>query len=164
MAKRILAATFVILAAGALIAPEVLAGGRGPSGGHMTPPRGLHAPVGKTVAHARSLLGLHHAARHDRRRDLGLPLTGWWGNGGYGGYYDPSNYTMLHDRPAQTEPFLSTVPTYPPVYSGGPYPAPFAAPVQKPVDVIVYRPGCSAETETLPWSNGKARTITMVRC
>jgi hypothetical protein len=165
MAKRILAGNFVvILAAGSLIAPEALARGRGPSGGPMTAPHALHAPVGKTVTHTRAHLGLR-AARLDRRRDLGLPLAGWWGSGWYGGYYDPSNYTMLHDRPALAEPFLPTaVPSYPPLYSGGPYPAPFAAPVQKPVDVIVYRPGCSSETETIPWSDGKERAITMVRC
>jgi hypothetical protein len=163
MAKRIWAASFVILGTGLMLASDVSAGGhRGPAG-HGA----LQAPVGKTVARARATHAFKGAGRLHHRH-FGLPLTGWWTNGWYGGAYDPSNDTMLHDGPAlayDRPAFADTVPSYPPVYSGGPYPAPYApAPARRPLDVIVYRPGCSSETQTVLWSDGKDRTITMVRC
>ena len=163
MAKRIWAASFIaILGAGSMLASDVSAGGHRAATGAGA----LHAPVGKTVARARATHAFKGAARLHHRH-LGLPVTGWWTNGWYGSY-DPSNDTMLpngsapaYDRPA----FADTVPSYPPVYSGGPYPAPYAAPpARRSLDVIVYRPGCSSETQTILWSDGKDRTITMVRC
>jgi hypothetical protein len=163
MAKRIWAASFIaILGAGSMLASDVAAGGHRAAIGAGA----LHAPVGKTVARAQTSHAFRGAARLHHRHS-GLPLTGWWTNGWYGGTY-PSNDAMLHngfasayDRPA----FADTVPSYPPVYSGGPYLASYAAPpARRPLDVIVYRPGCSSETQTVPWSDGKDRTITMVRC
>jgi hypothetical protein len=161
MAKRICGAGFIaILGIGLMVAPAVWAGSGAFGGHHGGTPAGLRAPIGKTVAHPRAVHAFRGAARlHNHRaghRRLGLWNTGW-----YGGYYDPANYTMLHDRPAYSEP--AALP-YGSIYTGGPYPAPIAAPVQKPVDVIVYRPGCDSHTQIIPWSDGKDRAITMVRC
>jgi hypothetical protein len=163
MAKRMWAASFIaILGTGLMLASDVSAGGLG---GHRGAPGmgGLRAPVGKTVAHH----GRAHArfngasARLHHHRNFRPPLTGWWTTG-YGGYYDSSSSTPTTlDRPIDAEPASS----YPPVYTGGPYPAPYAAPsVPKPLDVIVYRPGCRSQSETIPWSDGKDRTIAIVRC
>jgi len=163
MAKRIFAASCIaILGTGLMLAPQVWAGGRGPSGGHThgSAPAALRAPVGKTVAHARA----HHAFRDARlhHRRAFTPLwNGWWNAGCYGGYCDPSTTALPSDRLLQAEP----APSYPSFYTGGPYVAPYAAPADpKPAHVIVYRPGCSSETQTIPWSDGKDRPITIVRC
>jgi hypothetical protein len=162
MAKRILAAGFVVMLAGVVaVAPEAFAAGRGPTGGRGSAPHGLQAPVGKTVVHARAHLGMRDAARLNHRRALTPLWNGWWNTCWYGGCTEPSSTTIVNDRAALTEPGASYGPTY---YSGGPYPLPYTLPTPKPLDVIVYRPGCSTQAETVPWSDGKERTIAMVRC
>jgi hypothetical protein len=160
MAKRIWGAgALAIAGVVCMLAPDVWA--RGGFGGH----RGLAAagprPVGKTFVHGHA--GLRRAGVLPHR--FGRPLRGWWSTGWYGGYYDPDNYQLLHDRPGYAEPVYGAPVVGSPGYGAPGYGGPaYPLPAPRIVDVIVYRPGCSSETETVPWRDGKPHTITMVRC
>jgi hypothetical protein len=147
MAKRIWG-LIAVLGLGLVLAPPPAAQGGASHGG------GLRAPVGKSAVHARAAHGF--GARGLHRRDPGVPFAAWWGAPWYGGTYehDSTGTVVINDRTSYSQPF----------YFGGPYPPPFAAPEPKRIDVIVYRPGCRSDSQTVPWPDGKEHTITMVRC
>jgi hypothetical protein len=92
------------------------------------------------------------APHQHHRQSAGFGVTGGWG--GYGAYYDPSNYVMLHDQPpAPPSPPAAAYPTdesvsltvrvIPPVYD--------------------YRLGCQSQTQNVPAGAGE-RAITIMRC
>ena len=158
MAKLIGTASFIaILAAGLMVPASELSAG--PRGGHHAAPMALRAPAARAIARTPSYRAVKrggltraHSAHH---RDRGRPwTTGWWTTGSYDGYYAPSNYTMLHDQPAEPAS---------PAPNGGSGQGSAGAP-ERPVHTIIYRPGCSSESTTIAGADDKDHTITVVRC
>ena len=80
----------------------------------------------------------------------GWPIT-TWADPGYSSFYAPSNYQMLHDHPAEP--------------AAAPYaPPPPAVVTERIVPIVIYRPSCGSQTQTVPWRDGREREITIVRC
>jgi len=118
-------------------------------GGHRAPfvrPPARAALPTASKGFAASRHGIHH------RRPAGFGVTGWWG--GYGSFYDPSNYVLLHDRPVQSfDPAAG-------------YPVGEPGPITVRVIPAVYehRMGCQAQTQSVAVRSGGERAITIVRC
>jgi hypothetical protein len=83
---------------------------------------------------------------------FGWPITTWV-DPGYSSFYAPSNYQMLHDQPAE--------PAAPAVV---PYAPPPPVVTERIVPIVIYRPSCGSQTQSVPWRDGSERAITIVRC
>jgi hypothetical protein len=120
-------------------------------------PGGIRAP---TVAHRET--GMRRFGHHGvPSRNLFGPGFGWpivtWDEPGYSTYYAPSNYQMLHDLPP--EEALPPYPPYPP-----PYPVQPPVVTERVIPIVISRPSCGTEKQTVAWRDGSERTITIVRC
>ena len=83
----------------------------------------------------------------------GWPIT-TWADPGYSSFYAPSNYQMLHDlvpEPNQQAGHCAFA------AAAGGDPA-------RIVPIVIYRPSCGSETQTVPWRDGREHAITIVRC
>jgi hypothetical protein len=123
---------------------------RSTSGFH---PSTMRAPIHRPSPNASYL-------QHRRQFGFGFPLIGWGGVYSYGTYSEPSDAT--NENPSvyvdQSNP--------PSVYINQYSPPSNAEPTSSISDryVYVYRPGCTSETVTVPWEEGKEHSINIVRC
>lgn len=160
MTARMFAATLAaVVGIGSMLAPvESSARPVGASGRTASFHGAFRAPVvrspGRTVVPAVSKAAaarMHGLSPRLHRRAAGFGLTGWWG--GYGTYYDPSNYVMLHDARPRSD-----------LVSDEPVSGPSAVTVRVIPPVYGYSPGCQSQTQNVATSAGGERPITIVRC
>jgi hypothetical protein len=139
-------------------------------------PRGHAAASSATAGRSGFLPGgamRPHASTFGRHRRRGFGFSngqwnGYWGSwDSYSGYpgYEPS-YSVPYESTYNTEPVQPPAPVWPrlgysPMGSIG-YPSTDKAPTT--VHVVPFRPGCDSQTETLPWRDGRERSIRIVRC
>ena len=155
VSRFVFAGVVALFALGSFAAPASAKGAFG--GGHagFAVHSGLH-PHGPLVApgpffarvHAHGI-GLHRLAFPRDRFGARAPGPVWWGFdaiGPYAYYYPP--YEQSGDAAAGQQP------APPPVVEG--------APQTKPV--VIYRPGCRTQTQTVPSEFTGTRTINITRC
>jgi hypothetical protein len=116
-----------------------------------------HHPHNQHIQHNRRNAFFQH-----NRRNAFFPATGGFFLGPLNGVPDVEvtqpmglvpgdfTYTYKYDVP------WDWAHRYPPSF--------FADPAEPPAPPVSYRPGCAAQTVTVPGADGKDQTITMVRC
>jgi hypothetical protein len=101
---------------------------------------------------------VHGMAPRHHRRQAGFGVTGWGWGGGYGAFYDPSNYVMLHDQPpAQPSPPAAGYPANRAVNES------LSITVRVIPPVYDHRLGCQSQAQHVPEGAGE-RAITIMRC
>jgi len=158
MVSRILAGAVALFALGSFAAP-IPASAKGGFAGHagfaVRPAIAVHKPFFNPHGFfvPRALLRPHglgfnwFALRRNR-----FPSTTWsWGFDAIGPYaYDYPSYAQTGDASVGAQ--------------SAPPPPPAAADGAQPRPVVVYRPGCRTQTQTVPSEFSGTRTINITRC
>jgi hypothetical protein len=167
MVIRVAAGFVVIFAVGAILAADetIARSGGGFAGGRpATSPAAIHPTGARPSIHpggatgGRAALRSHAFGRRSfRNRDVGFGWPWWSAGPWYEPYYNPtpslgpSNDLAPYDAPPPGPGFPAMG-----------YRTPYSAPTS--VYVIPYRPGCDSQTQSLPWTGGEERAVTIVRC
>jgi hypothetical protein len=165
MVTRIyMAALIAVFSLGFMIVPNETfgrSGGVGTRSSSVFHPSTMRAPIHRPSRNASSL-------QHRRQLGFGFPLLGSAAIYSYGTYSEPSNAPYSEPSNATNEyPSVYVDQSNPPsVYINQFSPPPNAEPTSSISDryVYVYHPGCSSETVTVPWDDGKVHSVNIVRC
>ncbi len=151
VSRIVLTGVVALVGVGSIVAP---ASARGAFGGHAAfafhagmPAHGpWFRPHGPFAAHAR--VRAHGLRRFGLRQNLLLSVPLWAGFDDLGPYYYyPAGYAAAGEEPAAAAPAAVD-----------------GAPARPVTPVMLYRPGCRTQTQTVPSEAGGTRTINITRC
>jgi hypothetical protein len=157
------AALIAVFSLGLMLVPNETFGRSGGVSGRSS--SGFHSSTMRVPIHPLSPNASY--LQHRRQFGVGFPLIGSGGVYSYGTYPEPSDVTqynpsvyVIQSNPPPTEIKQDRPPSYanPEIVTGGS--------VLGYVNqvVVVYHPGCSSETVTVPWDDGKEHSVNIVRC
>ena len=158
------AALIAVFSLGLMIVPNETFGRSGGFGTRSS--SGFHPSTMRPPTHQPSRNAL--SLQYRRQLGFGVPLLGAAGIYSYGTYSEPSNAPYSEPSNATNEyPTVYVNQSNPPsVYINQYSPPSIAEPTSSISDhyVYLYSRGCSSETVTVSWDDGKDRTVNIVRC